>query len=99
MSAFVATGKPTYVNPNQPKLSTNSGRVPHSPRPSVTSSEGVHVTIKLRGGIPNLRQKHVIKVLEDCFRKGKDRFGFVLAAYTVMSNHIHLLPSSKQPFT
>ena len=91
MSAFVTTGKPTYVNPNQPKLSTNSGRVPHSPRPSVALSEGVHVTIKLLGDIPSLRQEHVIKVIEDCFRKIKFRFDLALTAYTVMSNHIHLL--------
>ena len=83
--------KATYVDPNQPKLSTKSGRVPHSSRPSVSGSHGVHVTVKLRPGIPNLRQEHVIEVLERCFCKAKDRFGFVLTAYTVMSNHLHFL--------
>ena len=51
----------------------------------------MHVTVKLRGGIPNLRQEHVIEVLERCFSKAKNRFGFELTAYTVMSNHLHFL--------
>jgi REP element-mobilizing transposase RayT len=51
----------------------------------------VHVTVKLRIGIPNLRQKHVIEALERCFSKAKDRFEFELNAYTVMSNHFHFL--------
>ena len=87
----VSDGKPTYVNPDEPKLATKSGRIPHSPRPSVSDSHGVHVTVKLKGGIPNLRQKHVIEALERCFCKAKDRFEFELTAYTVMSNHLHFL--------
>ncbi|MFT5287089.1 MAG: REP element-mobilizing transposase RayT [Planctomycetota bacterium] len=51
----------------------------------------MHVTVKLQGGIPNLRQKHVIEALECCFSKAKDRFEFELNAYTVMSNHFHFL--------
>ena len=92
-SSVVSTssGKPIYVPRSEPKLSTNSGRVRHSPRPSVSCSDGVHVTVKLRSGIPSLRQKHVIEALERCFCKAKDRFEFELNAYTVMSNHIHLL--------
>ncbi|MFT5286105.1 MAG: hypothetical protein ACI8TQ_002273 [Planctomycetota bacterium] len=87
----VSDGKPTYVNPDEPKLSTKSGRVRHFPRPSVSDSHGVHVTVKLQGGIPNLRQKHVIEALERCFCKAKERFGFQLTAYTVMSSHFHFL--------
>ncbi len=32
-----------------------------------------------------------MRVLERCFREGKDRFGFKLATYTVLSNHLHLI--------
>ncbi|MFT7662970.1 MAG: hypothetical protein ACI87A_001191, partial [Planctomycetota bacterium] len=90
-AGFISNGKPTYVDPNEPKLVTKSGRVPHSARPSVSDSHGVHVTVKLRSGIPNLRKKHVIESLERCFSKGKDRFEFELNAYTVMSNHFYFL--------
>ncbi|MFT5286954.1 MAG: hypothetical protein ACI8TQ_003129 [Planctomycetota bacterium] len=84
-------GKPTCVDPNEPKLTTKSGKVPHSQRSSVSDSHGVHVTVKLRNGISNLRQKHVIEALERCFSKAKDRFEFELNAYTVMRNHFHFL--------
>ncbi|MFT7665368.1 MAG: REP element-mobilizing transposase RayT [Planctomycetota bacterium] len=79
------------MDPNEQKLVTKTGRVTHSARPSVSNSHGVHVTVKLHRGIPNLRQKHVIEALERCFSKAKDRFGFQLTAYTVMSNHCHFL--------
>ncbi|MFT5286408.1 MAG: putative transposase [Planctomycetota bacterium] len=84
-------GRPTFVDPEEVKLSTKSGRVIHAVRPSVSGAHGVHVTVKLRKGIPNLRQRHVIEALELCFSKAKDRFEFELTAYTVMSNHFHFL--------
>ncbi|MFT5284335.1 MAG: putative transposase [Planctomycetota bacterium] len=79
------------MNPDEPKLATKSGKVLHSARLSVSGSHGVHVTVKLRSGIPDLRQAHVIEALERCFSKAKDRFEFELNAYTVMSNHFHFL--------
>ncbi|MFT5284647.1 MAG: hypothetical protein ACI8TQ_000804 [Planctomycetota bacterium] len=87
-SRSASNGKPTYVNRDEPKLATKSGKVLHSARPTVSGSHGVHVTVKLQGGIPNLRQKHVIEALERCFSKAKDRFGFELTAYTVMSSRV-----------
>jgi len=73
------------------RLRTKSGRVPHQVRPSIENSSGVHITWKLRDAIPSLRQKRVMVEFERCFRAAKERFGLRLYAYTVMSNHLHLM--------
>ena len=73
------------------QLSTKTGRVPHRKRPTVEKSLAAHVTWKLVDGLRNLRFPEMMRVLERCFRAGKERFGFKLATYTVLSNHVHLI--------
>ena len=60
-------------------------------RPALKGREALHVTIKLRAGLPHLRRHHTYRTLRAQFRRGKDRFGFRLAHYAVLSNHIHLI--------
>jgi len=50
----------------------------------------VHVTIRIRAGLPNMRTPRAYRVLERAFRMGKERAGFRLAHYAVLSNHMHL---------
>ena len=76
------------------KFSTKSGHVPHQVRPTAARSDGVLITWKLVSGLGNLRTKAMLRVLEECFRKGKDRFGFQLISFSVMSNHLHLVATS-----
>lgn len=72
-----------------------SGAVPHRVRETVVGSFGVHVTTHLRDGIPGLRRKRVIQVLEGCLRAAKDRMGVKVFAYTVMDNHLHLIVAAR----
>ena len=51
----------------------------------------VHVTVKLRRGLPRLRNKKAYRLLRDAFVKGCDRFGFRLCQYSVQNNHLHLI--------
>ena len=65
-------------------------RVPHSKRPEVRYG-AVHVTMRLRGGLPSMRTPRTYRVLERAFRAGKERNGLRLVHYSVLSNHLHLL--------
>ena len=51
----------------------------------------VHVNVKLLEGLPSLRRGKEYRVLEGCFRKGKERFGCKLIHFGVMSNHVHFI--------
>jgi REP element-mobilizing transposase RayT len=51
----------------------------------------VHVTLRVRGDVPNLRRTSFLPVLTEALRAGNDRFGFRLCHYVVMGNHMHLI--------
>jgi REP element-mobilizing transposase RayT len=51
----------------------------------------VHVTLRVRREVPNLRRNAFLPVLTDALRKGKQRDGFRLCHYVVMGNHLHLV--------
>jgi REP element-mobilizing transposase RayT len=51
----------------------------------------VHITVRLRDGLPNLRRRDVYAVLRRAFRLGKDRFHFRLAHFSVQHHHVHLI--------
>jgi putative transposase len=79
-------------------LRRNSGRprgrrttVERTRRPALDGNEALHVTMRLRDGLPPLRRHHAYRTLRACFRRGKERFGFRLAHYSVQSNHLHLV--------
>ena len=63
----------------------------HRPRPELPVRFPVHVTLKVRPGLASLRRGHCFAVLRRCFARGKDRFGFRLAHFTVQGNHLHLI--------
>jgi hypothetical protein len=63
----------------------------HRTRPALASRFPVHVTLKVRPDLPNLRRGDCYAALRHAFRRGNDRFGFRLAHYSVQSNHLHLV--------
>jgi REP element-mobilizing transposase RayT len=65
--------------------------VPHLCRARVRPSQPVHVTLRLRRGLPTLRQKRAYRAIYHAFVGGRSRFGFRLVHYSVQSNHLHLL--------
>jgi REP element-mobilizing transposase RayT len=51
----------------------------------------VHVTLRVREHVWNLRSRRCFAVLSTSFERGKDRFGGRLVEFSVQGNHLHLL--------
>jgi putative transposase len=65
--------------------------VEHAPRAPLAARHPAHVTMKLRAGLPKLRQKAEHAALRGAFTKGKERFGFRLVHYVVLNDHMHFV--------
>jgi REP element-mobilizing transposase RayT len=65
--------------------------VSHLRRPSLPARYPVHVTLKVRPDVPNLRTDKRFLAAKKAFRFGCDRFGMRLIEFSVQSNHIHLI--------
>ena len=72
------------------RRSKDSG-VSHLCRDEVAARHPVHTTVRLAKGCWNLRSHRALRVLENAFHEGRDRFGFRLIHYSVQGNHLHLL--------
>ena len=60
--------------------------VSHAKRERLAERFPVHVTLKVRQGLPNLRRKESFRELEHAFAQGAERFGFRLQHYSVQTN-------------
>ena len=76
-----------------------AGRKPTGARPGVRHRERevlsarhpLHVTVRLRAGLPSLRREATRHAIERAFSSGAERFGFRLTQYSIQSNHLHLV--------
>ena len=69
--------------------------VPHRPRGTLASRHPVHVTARLRAGLPGLRRRQTLGALYAPFAAGGERFGFRLVQWSVQDDHLHLLVEAK----
>jgi len=69
--------------------------VSHRTRAALAARFPVHVTVRLRPGLPGLRKKRTARFLFDCFFEGCDRFGFRLIQFSVQTNHMHFIAEAK----
>ena len=51
----------------------------------------MHVTVRLKEGLPSLRRRREARVLVDAFAKGCNRSGFRLNHFSIQSNHLHFI--------
>jgi REP element-mobilizing transposase RayT len=51
----------------------------------------VHVTVRVRAGLPNLRRRDAVAVIERALARGADRFGWRLVHYSIQSTHLHFI--------
>jgi len=65
--------------------------VSHLRRPPLKARHPVHVTMRLRSGLPSLRHKPLARLVLSSFHAAKERFGTRLVHFSVQSNHVHLL--------
>lgn len=71
-----------------------SGTVSHAKRESVNFKLPLHLTLKLRAGVPNIRHKGILKLFQTCCGRAK-RFDFHVLQFSLQSNHIHLIAEAK----
>jgi REP element-mobilizing transposase RayT len=65
--------------------------VSHRERESLASRFPVHVTMKVRAGLPSLRRGRAHATVLKAFAGVREREGFRLVHYSVHSNHLHLI--------
>jgi len=82
------------VEPGLGRPASKNGRVKHRAREVLTVQAAVHVTMRLRDGMPNLRTRKGYAAVRAAFEKFATLDGFRLVHYAAMSNHIHLLVES-----
>ena len=76
--------KPTRARPG----------VSHGPRPPLASRFPVLVTLRMRAGLPSLRQAEPLRELRAAFSKAAKE-GFRIVHFSVQSNHLHLLVEAR----
>jgi REP element-mobilizing transposase RayT len=64
---------------------------PHRARPEHAHRFPVHVTLRVKERVWNLRSQRCYNVISRAFRRGCDRFGLRLTHYSVQGNHLHLI--------
>jgi putative transposase len=64
---------------------------PHTARESFTWSRPVHVTVRVRAGLPSLRGAVLAPVVLEAFEAGNEREGFRLVHFSLQSSHWHLI--------
>lgn len=65
--------------------------VPHVRRESFPRGTPIHVTVRVRKGVPNLRSRKAVRVIAKCFEAACERLGMRLTQYSIQANHIHLI--------
>ena len=63
----------------------------HRRRAKLAARFPVHVTLRLREGVPSLRNPALFADVSSALRAGRNRFGFRLNHFSVQSNHVHLI--------
>jgi putative transposase len=66
--------------------------IPHRPRPALAARFPVHVTLRVKAEVWNLRSRRSFRRIAAAFRGVlKSRRTFRLAEYAILGNHLHLI--------
>ena len=87
---FVRRGGKRRGAGRKPKVAGRPG-VTHARRVGLSGREPVHVTLRVRDDVPNLRRWSLLDLLMDALRDGRERDGFRLCHFVIMGNHLHLI--------
>jgi REP element-mobilizing transposase RayT len=63
----------------------------HRSRPALASRFPVHVTLRVDEALPDLRDEVLSEQLQQAVREGKERDGFRLVHYCILTHHLHLI--------
>ncbi len=87
-----ANGKKIQRLPGRPAKAVKSAHaITHQPRPRLTKKEVLHLTLKLRPGLPTLRRSKAFAAIERSFYKYSHGEGFRLVHFSVQKDHLHLI--------
>ena len=65
--------------------------LPHARRPKLDPRKPLHVTVRLRSGLPSLREQALLLRVRAALTGGKERFGARVVHYSVQRDHLHLI--------
>jgi REP element-mobilizing transposase RayT len=65
--------------------------VEHEPREPFQPEHPLHVTLRVRDGLPSLRERSAWVVIVRVLRALRERSGIRVITYAVLTNHIHLV--------
>ena len=65
--------------------------MPHKPRPALAARFPVHVTLRVKEQVWNLRSRRSFRRIAAAFRGVRNRRAFRLAEYAILGNHLHLI--------
>src|SRR5579885_1177551 len=63
---------------------------PHARREAFAARHPLHVTVRIRDGLPNLRGKEAFRELKEAIKRARKR-GLAIAHFAILSNHLHLV--------
>src|SRR6185295_10230798 len=69
--------------------------VSHLRRPVHSHRHPVHVTLRVRRGVPSLREPSLFAKVRQALADGRERFGFSLAHFSVQRDHLHLIAEAE----
>ena len=69
--------------------------VRHRSRPRLSAHYPCHVTLRVRSGVPSLRDARFVRAFEETLVRGCDRGEFRLVHYALLGNHAHLIVEAK----
>lgn len=64
-------------------------------RPAISLKFPLHVTLKLKEGLPSIRTKSLLKEFKKGTKEAR-RFGFYVIHFSIQSNHIHLFAEAEK---
>ncbi len=62
----------------------------HSARETLTGNHPLHITFKIKTGLPNLRQKRFYQAFKKSVLKAQKK-GLNLLHFSILSNHVHMI--------
>ena len=71
-----------------------SGLMSHGKRPPVDFKKPLHITLKLKRKMPNLRTREFHKQFRHAAKQAK-RLGFNLTHYSLQTDHVHLIAEAR----
>src|SRR5439155_9566258 len=65
--------------------------VAHGARPKHAKANPVHITLRVRSGLPALREYVLFETVEGAIHAGAENASFRVVEYSVQRDHIHLI--------